>query len=72
MPAPADVRQAVEYFTIELSQLADGAIYLGMTATTVDDEEPQLLTQEIVTERVSSIDEALALVKDGVARAGGL
>jgi hypothetical protein len=36
------------------------------TATTVDEEEPQLLSQEITSERVASIDDALALIKRGV------
>ena len=37
-----------------------------MTAATVDDEEPQLLSQEITSERVASIDDALAVIKKGV------
>ena len=32
---------SVEFFTIQLSPLADGAVFVAMTATTVDDEEPQ-------------------------------
>ena len=43
---------------------AEGAA--AMMATTVDDEEPQLLSQEITNERVASIDEALAVIKKGV------
>ena len=72
MAAPAEVRKAVEYFTIELSQLAGGAIHLGMTATTVDDQEPQLLNQEIVKSCFASLDDALALIKQGVLRTGGM
>jgi hypothetical protein len=43
-------------------------VKVSMTATTVDDEEPQLICQEITTERVASIDDALAAIKEGVAR----
>ncbi len=58
--------KAIEFYTIELSQLADGAIYVSMMATTVDEEEPQLLCQEITSERVASLEDALADIKRGV------
>ena len=32
----------------------------------VDAEEPQLLSQEIASERVASIEDALAIIKQGV------
>ena len=60
------IRKAVEFYTIELSQLADGTIFVSMTATTVDEEEPQLLCQEIVNKRVISIDHALAAIRNGM------
>jgi hypothetical protein len=58
--------RAIEFYTIELSQLPDGGMFVSMMATTVDEEEPQLLSQEITNERVASIDEALAVIKKGV------
>ena len=66
MPAPNPAWKAVEFYTIELSQLADGAMLVSMMATTIDEDEPQLLSQEITSERVASIDDALALIKKGV------
>ena len=33
-----------------------------------DEEEPQLLLQEIASERVASLDDALAVIKNGVHR----
>jgi len=59
-------RQVVQFYTIELTQLTDGTFHVSLTATTVDEEEPQLLCQEIVSERVDSIDDALAVIKQGV------
>ena len=59
-------RKAVEFYTIDLAQLADGTFHVSLTATTVDDEEPQLLSQEIASARVASIDAALAVIKQGV------
>jgi hypothetical protein len=35
------VIKSVEFFSIELAPLADGRVYVSMTATTVDDQEPQ-------------------------------
>jgi len=63
MAEAQSVRKAIEFYTIELAQLADGAYRVLMTATTVDDEEPQLLCQEVTSERVTSIDDALAVIK---------
>jgi len=60
--------KAVESYTIELAQLADGGFHVSLTATTVDEEEPQLLSQEIASERVASLDDALAVIKSGVYR----
>jgi len=54
--------KSVEFFTIQLSPLADGAVFVAMTATTVDDEDAQLLNMEIASDRVATIDDALALI----------
>ena len=70
MPDIASTRKAVEFYTIELAQLADGTFHVALTATTVDEEEPQLLCQEIASERVVSIDDALAVIKQGVSGTG--
>jgi hypothetical protein len=61
--------KSVEFFNIELAPLADNRVYVSMTATTVDDEEPQLLTQEIARDTVATIEEALAIIKAGMIRA---
>jgi hypothetical protein len=66
MVAATSIRKVVEFYTMELAQLADGTFHVSLTATTVDDEEPQLLCQEIASERVVSIDDALAVIKQGV------
>lgn len=62
----ASARKAVEFYIIELAQLADGTFHVALTATTVDDEEPQLLSQEIASKCVVSLDEALAVIKESV------
>jgi hypothetical protein len=58
--------KAIESLNIQISTLADGAVFVWLTATTIDDEEPQLLTQEIASERLATIDDALALIGERV------
>ena len=53
----------VEFFRIELAPLHDGSIHVSLTATTVDETEPQLLDQEIAHERVATLDELVALIR---------
>jgi hypothetical protein len=53
-------RKAVWFYNLELALLADGGYHLAVAVTTVDEEEPQLLCQEILDERIASIDDALA------------
>ncbi len=58
--------KALEFFTIQLSPLADGNVFVAMTATTVDDQDAQLLNQEIASDRVATIEDALALIAERV------
>jgi hypothetical protein len=62
---PPIIRNA-EFFRIELAPLFDGKILVSLTATTVDEQEPQLLDQEIACDRVGSIDEIIALIRKHV------
>jgi hypothetical protein len=60
------VRKAIEYFFAEIAQLPDGTYYVSPTATTIDDEEPQLLNQEIDSRRGVTLDEVLPVIKGRV------
>jgi len=62
---PPVIRNA-EFFRIELAPLNDGKILVSLTATTVDEQEPQLLDQEIACDRVGSIDDIIALIRTHV------
>lgn len=57
----------IEILRIELLPLAGGHVAVQMTATTVDEEGPQLLDQEVASERVNSIDDVLSLIRTRVA-----
>lgn len=54
--------KAVEAIHIQISSLADGAVFLAVSAITLDSQEPELLTQEIASERVASMEDALTLI----------
>lgn len=56
----------VEFFRIELAPLAEGRVAVYMTATTVDEEGPELLDQEIASDKVATIDDVLALIRTHV------
>ena len=60
------LRKAVECFFAEIAQLPDGTYYVSLTATTIDEEEPQLLNMEIEHRRGITIDEVLAVIRSGL------
>ena len=60
------VIRSIEFYNIELAPLADGRVYVAMLATTVDDQEPQLLTQEIASGTVATIEDALAVIRQAI------
>lgn len=68
MAGNSEKRRTVEFYTIQLSQLPDGAMFVEMTATSVDDQKPQLLSQEITASRVGSLDEALETIRGSLNR----
>jgi hypothetical protein len=60
-----------EFLRVELSGQRGGKILVEMVATTVDDEEPQLIDQEITRQSVSTLDDVLALIRAHVRFAPG-
>lgn len=54
---------AVEFFRIELSPMLDGSIRVSLTATTLDDEEQELLDRDVGSHQVANVDEVLALIR---------
>ena len=51
-PPPA----IIQFFTVELAPIADGRIFVGVTAT-ICERDGDLENMEMASERVSSIDE---------------
>ena len=56
-------RKAVWFYDLQLALLADGGYHLHIAENTLDEKVPQLLCQELLDERVVSIDDVLARLK---------
>jgi hypothetical protein len=57
--------RSAEFCRIELAPRNEG-LFVSLTATVVDDQEPQLLDHEIACEHVGTIDALLGLIRDHV------
>jgi hypothetical protein len=56
----------VEFLRIQLAPLGNGEILCSLTATTVDEQEPELLDEEVACVRVRSLEEVLELIRQHV------
>ena len=63
---PADLKSIIQFYSIELSPMADGRLYVGVTAT-VCEREGELDCMEMGSGRVDSIDKALLLIREAIA-----
>ena len=53
---PADLKSIIQFYSIELSPMADGRLYVGVTAT-VCEREGELDCMDMGSGRVDSIDQ---------------
>lgn len=65
-PPRADLIPLVQFYSIELSSLADGGVSVGIVATLCE-ADGELLGMEVASERVASLAEALAVIQSAVA-----
>ena len=63
MVEPATTRKAAWFYNLELALLVDGSYHISLAATTVDEEEPQLLCQDILDEHADTIEDVLAKIR---------
>ena len=63
---PADLKSIIQFYSNELSPMADGRLYVGVTAT-VCECEGESDSMEMGTGRVNSLDEALMLIREACA-----
>ena len=63
---PANLTSIIQFYSIELSPMADGRLYVGVTAT-VCEHEGELDSMDMGSGRVDSIDKALLLIREAIA-----
>ena len=63
---PADLASIIQFYSIELAPMADGRLYVGVTAT-VCEHEGELDSMEMGSDRVDSIDKALMVIREAIA-----
>ncbi len=61
--APSRPNPSIEFVTIQLMPLSDGHLSVSLKSTIFDETEFELLDQDIADERVTTLDDALALIK---------
>jgi len=65
-PPRADLIPLVQFYSIQLSTLADGNLSIGIMATLCEDDG-ELIGMDVASERVANMAEALALIESAVA-----
>ena len=65
-PPRDDLIPLVQFYSIELSRLADGGVSVGISATLCEGDG-ELTGMEVASERVDSLADALALIESAVA-----
>ncbi len=63
---PADLTSLIQFYSIELAPMADGRLYVGVTAT-ICEREGELDSMEMGSGRVDSIDKALMVIREAIA-----
>ena len=63
---PADFNSIIQFYSIQLAPMADGRLFVGVTAT-VCEHEGELDSMEMGSGRVDSIDKALNVIREAIA-----
>jgi hypothetical protein len=65
LPAPPPI----QFYAVEITPLSDGGMFVGVGATiceTVDDDDFELVSMDVASARVDTIDQALAVIREAV------
>ena len=65
--AAAPAPNPIQFVNIEITPLIDGHYSVVMQATLLDEEELEFIGQELASERVGTLDQALAVIRQNVA-----
>jgi len=63
---PPDLTSIIQFYSIQLAPMADGHLYVGVTAT-ICEREGELDNMDMGSGRVDSIDKALTLIREAIA-----
>ncbi len=63
VPAPSPI----QFVNIEITPLIGGQYSVVMQATLLDEEQLEFVGQDLASERVGTLDEALAIIRQNVA-----
>jgi hypothetical protein len=66
-PAPLPL----QHITVQLTPVAGGRLSVAMQATLLDEEELEFVGEDLAHANVSTIEEALAVIRDNAAVLGG-
>jgi hypothetical protein len=64
--AKASLQLPLQFVNIEIAPLIDGQFSVVMQATLLDEAELQFVGQDLASERVTTLDEALAIIRANV------
>jgi hypothetical protein len=65
--SPAPLPLPLQYIDIQLTPLDSGQVSVFMQATLLDEDELRLVGENLVNERVDTLDQALAVTRQNVA-----
>ena len=57
----------IQFVHIEIAPLIDGRYSVDMQATLLDEADLQFIGQDLAHQRVATLDEALAIIRDNIA-----
>jgi len=64
--AKAPSQLPLQFVNIEIAPLIDGQYSVVMQATLLDEDELEFVGQDLASERVATLDEALAIIRANV------
>ena len=69
---PPPTLQPIQFYSVEITPLADGRMAVGMSATTcesIDDGDFELVSMDLASVRAQTIDEVLAVIREALTAA---
>jgi hypothetical protein len=70
--SPPPTLQPIQFYSVEITPLADGRMAVGMSATTcesIDDGDFELVSMDLACVRAATIDEVLAVIREALTAA---